>query len=189
MTFEWPPIHSFPPFFTRQANDSVWEEQRLLWQSMVLRYAQHNRLWRMSISELLQSDLFFNRSLNRGLKLETAIEIVQNLVRSGNAEWVSGSNSTAIYIYWYRAEEWAELIAQWVNIETTRILIHRLRRPNRRILCSRSLILPMEILQVKKVGAFKKLANRRIPSNGLSYPPKVLSSACETKSSSHFSDS
>lgn len=54
--------------------------------------------------------------------MDTCREILDSMVKKGNAEWVSGSgrdaadkNLSAI-IFWRRPEEWANMIADWVSL-------------------------------------------------------------------------
>lgn len=57
------------------------------------------------------------------LKMEVARDILEDMVNTGGAQWVTGvSGSTgsakqsSVIIYWRRPEEWANLIADWVRM-------------------------------------------------------------------------
>ncbi len=114
MNFEWPAVYSFPPFFTRQVNESVWAEQLSQWQTLVLNYAEDRRLWKLNVAESLNGELFRNKSIDRSLKPSVAKDIISHLVKEGRAEWVVGTNEGVAYIYWKKQEEWADIIYQWV---------------------------------------------------------------------------
>ncbi|KAK9473947.1 ESCRT-II complex subunit-domain-containing protein [Dipodascopsis tothii] len=116
----FPSIYSFPPFFTRQPNSQTWASQLSIWKTFIMTYCRYNRLWKLDLNAALETELFTNKSIQRSLKFETAREILESLVESGSAEWVAptrgnqGKPSVA-YVYWKRPEEWANLIAQWVD--------------------------------------------------------------------------
>lgn len=48
--FQFPPIHSFPPFFTRQINDRTWHSQLINWNALILAYCRYHRLYTLSAS-------------------------------------------------------------------------------------------------------------------------------------------
>ncbi|KAK9479660.1 ESCRT-II complex subunit-domain-containing protein [Lipomyces japonicus] len=117
--FAFPSIYSFPPFFTKQPNHQTWSSQLSLWSDLILAYCRYNRIWRVDLNTAIEWDLFNNRDINRSLKLDTSREILDNMVKKGDAEWASGSknnshHSSAI-IYWKRPEEWANLISDWID--------------------------------------------------------------------------
>ncbi|KAK9452988.1 ESCRT-II complex subunit-domain-containing protein [Dipodascopsis uninucleata] len=115
--FNFPEIYSFRPFFTRQPNSQTWSSQLSLWTNLVLAYCRFYRIWRLDVATAIEWDLFTNRTIERSLKLETCREILESMVKSGDAEWVavkSGLSSSAI-IYWRRPDEWASLISDWID--------------------------------------------------------------------------
>ncbi|KAK9377935.1 ESCRT-II complex subunit-domain-containing protein [Lipomyces chichibuensis] len=119
-SFPFPSIYSFPPFFTRQPNSQTWTSQLSLWNSLILAYCRYNRIWRIDLNTAIEWDLFNNRDISRSLKLETCKEVLDSMVKKGDAEWVSGSGSqvsknTSAIIYWRRPEEWANIIADWID--------------------------------------------------------------------------
>ncbi|KAK9468933.1 ESCRT-II complex subunit-domain-containing protein [Lipomyces arxii] len=119
-SFEFPSIYSFPPFFTRQPNNLTWSSQLSQWNSLILAYCRFNRIWRIDLNTAIEWDLFHNKEINRSLKLEACREILENMVKKGDAEWVSGSGNqgaknTSAIIYWRRPEEWANIISEWID--------------------------------------------------------------------------
>ncbi|KAK9450361.1 ESCRT-II complex subunit-domain-containing protein [Limtongia smithiae] len=120
--FPFPSIYSFPPFFTRQPNSQTWSSQLSLWSSLILAYCRYNRVWRIDLNTAIEWDLFHNKELNRALKLETCKEVLEHMVKKGDAEWVSGTDrssagkTTSAVIYWRRPEEWANIISDWIDL-------------------------------------------------------------------------
>ncbi|KAK7203183.1 ESCRT-II complex subunit-domain-containing protein [Myxozyma melibiosi] len=120
-TFPFPSIYSFPPFFTRQPNGQTWSSQLSLWNSLILAYCRFHKIWRVDLNTAVEWDLFSNKEINRSLKLDTCREILNDMVKKGDAEWVSGSGSakegknTSAIIFWRRPEEWANLISDWID--------------------------------------------------------------------------
>lgn len=65
-TFTFPSLYSFPPFFTRQLNARTWSNQCAQWQSLILAYARHFRLWSITLSDAqCGHELFYNKSIDR----------------------------------------------------------------------------------------------------------------------------
>ena len=114
--FSFPPTHSFPPFYTLQPNSSTRHAQLTTWAGLVLSYCRHRRLFRLSLSDALESELFYHRTLERRLSLEHAREVVQFMAGEGLAEWVDGKPGKDVaWIWWRRAEEWASVLEHWVS--------------------------------------------------------------------------
>ncbi|KAK9462450.1 ESCRT-II complex subunit-domain-containing protein [Lipomyces oligophaga] len=118
--FPYPAIYSFPPFFTRQPNNQTWLSQLSQWTSLILAYCRFHRIWRLDLNTAMDWDLFNNKVINRSLKLDTAREILDSMVKKGDAEWVAGTGSkaegkTSAIIFWRRPEEWANILADWID--------------------------------------------------------------------------
>ncbi|KAJ2663297.1 hypothetical protein IWW48_001399 [Coemansia sp. RSA 1200] len=112
--FEFPEIHNFPPFFTRQPNESTWKEQRRMWCDLILSYFRHNGLSTMTLAEAVTGPLFSNRGIHRSLRVDVLREIVEELVRQGNASWMGPKNTRdACLVFWRKPEAWATVIHQW----------------------------------------------------------------------------
>ncbi|CCG82159.1 Vacuolar protein-sorting-associated protein 25 [Taphrina deformans PYCC 5710] len=115
MTFELPPIHSFPPFFTRQPNVETFNSQRQQWAAIILEYYRHNKLFQLSLNaETINSALFTNRSIKRSLKLDTLMEIIEHMVAQNQAEWLTKKKGDVL-IYWRRPEDWAQALIKYVE--------------------------------------------------------------------------
>jgi ESCRT-II complex subunit VPS25 len=128
---DWPWQYSFPPFFTLQPNEDTRKKQLDAWCDLILAYCKQNRLYGLDLHEAQNSDLFFNRKIDRKCSLEFVSEIIEELVRRSQAEWTASSsnekgtksNSSSslllknrkCMILWHTLDEWAKLIYDYVN--------------------------------------------------------------------------
>jgi len=123
-TFAFPTFYSFPPFFTRQPNTSTHHAQLQKWSSLIQSYCRYHRLFKLSLTDSLDSDLFYNKKIGKRLAREDAREVVEFMRREGRAEWIgeSGSKGKGVgeggefWVWWRNVEEWALLIAEWVSL-------------------------------------------------------------------------
>lgn len=112
---ELPPIHSFPPFFTRQPNVETFNSQKQQWAAIILAYYRANRQYHLLLTtDSLGSELFTNKAINRTLKLETLREIVEVMVVQGQAEYLSKKRDEVL-IYWRRPEDWALILGKYID--------------------------------------------------------------------------
>jgi len=121
-SFTLPSIFDFPPFFTRQPNETTWASQRAIWVTLILDFFRYKRLWRLTLSPDTIDNLgiFTNTILKRKLKLDTLRETVTYMVSQGTAAWLpatGGKNAlpTVALIYWRTPDEWADSIAEWIE--------------------------------------------------------------------------
>lgn len=136
MSFEFPKIYNFPPFFTQQPNEQTWAAQRAQWISLIVSYCEHHRVWILNNkgsalakgdTEMLDgedvtedsnetlTELFSNAAIDRKLEIRTVNSIFQEMVAQGDAAWVNKKDETQIYVYWHRPEDWASKILEWVE--------------------------------------------------------------------------
>ncbi|GAW13999.1 hypothetical protein ANO14919_033910 [Xylariales sp. No.14919] len=122
--FAFPREYHFPPFFTRQPNQSTRHSQQSKWASLVLAYCAHHRLYKLSLTAPATEDLFHNRRINRRLSLADAREVLEFMRRDGRAEFVrsgrgaagdDGDGGDVAWVYWRTPEEWAALVEAWVD--------------------------------------------------------------------------
>ncbi|AOA64389.1 Vacuolar protein-sorting-associated protein 25 [Komagataella phaffii CBS 7435] len=123
-SFEFPSIYNFPPFFTKQPNNSVWKSQLQQWTTLVLDYCKHYRIWRLSTAGTpivedatgVPSDsLFTNSIIDRHLKPEVCQEIIASLVDQGRAQWIDKTAQKSVLVLWYSISEWSDLLLNWVD--------------------------------------------------------------------------
>ncbi|KAL7951813.1 ESCRT-II complex subunit domain-containing protein [Trichoderma barbatum] len=131
--FPFPREYFFPAFFTRQTNLTIHHAQLTKWSALILAYARHHRLFRITLSAAAESDLFFNRSIDRRLAPPDIREVLDFMRKDGHAEFVragagngaadassSTSSSAAaggdvVLLYWRKPEEWAALVEAFVE--------------------------------------------------------------------------
>ncbi|KAI8077775.1 ESCRT-II complex subunit-domain-containing protein [Halteromyces radiatus] len=131
-SYQFPSIHDFPPFYTRQPTETTWQNQALQWSDLILKYARHYRIFTLNLNQATTpgaSPLFENTRIKRRLSLETLQEVIEFMVQQGTAKW--GDNKTEALLFWRKPDDWADLIAQWViqsglnnNIVTTYEIAH-----------------------------------------------------------------
>jgi len=111
-------FYSFPPSYTLQPILATRLSQFRSWSKLIQRYCAYHKLWRLSIVEALSSPLFKNPQLRaKGLTRAEVKEILNWMadeVGGMRAEWTDKSEAAA-WIYWRRPEEWADVIAGWVD--------------------------------------------------------------------------
>jgi ESCRT-II complex subunit VPS25 len=148
-----PSIHAFPPFFTRQPNAQIYETQKTTWTNLILNYYRSNRLWRIDVNQetIEKIPIFSNNQIQRTpprrvarlilgkIKMEFLQELVNGMVENGQAEWVGKNTRVQALLFWYKPEEWANMISSWVNPRHFYvqgiILTFRSMRRDRRIQC------------------------------------------------------
>jgi hypothetical protein len=63
--FTFPREYHFPPFFTRQPNAITYTAQCEKWSKLILDYCRARRIWRLSLVDAIEGELFWNKALNR----------------------------------------------------------------------------------------------------------------------------
>ncbi|TKY89539.1 hypothetical protein EX895_001324 [Sporisorium graminicola] len=140
LSFRYPPIHAFPPFYTLQHNPVSRGQQLSQWRSLILDYCRHHRIFALSplpsTSDLSSTPssgeaadphktLFANRSIQRSLSPESIRQVLGDLVDHKQAVWEDQLSGTAkskgavdsnakAYIYWKTPVQWADAIYEWV---------------------------------------------------------------------------
>lgn len=115
--FVFPKTYFFPPFFTPQPNALTRQSQLRRWSSLVQAYCRHHRIYKLTVVEALETPLFQNTSLKKRLSAKDAKDVVEYMAsKEGDerAEWL-GLDKSSAWIWWRKPEEWATLIASWVE--------------------------------------------------------------------------
>jgi ESCRT-II complex subunit VPS25 len=116
-TLQPPRDYFFPPFFTRQPIPSTHHAQCTKWASWILSYCRFHRLWKLSLVDAIDSELFWNKKIDRRLALGDAREVLEWMRGQGRVEWVSGGDGRNVcWVWWRTPEEWALAIAEWVSL-------------------------------------------------------------------------
>lgn len=113
--FRFPRAYSFPAFFSRQTNLTTHHAQLTRWSSLVLSYARHHRLFKLSLSTAPDSELFYNRKLDRRLQAKDIKELMEFMAKDGRVEYASGSGGDVVFVYWRKVESWARQIESYVE--------------------------------------------------------------------------
>lgn len=116
--FPFPPIHSFPPFYTLQPNATTREAQVGTWSTIIRDYCRRRRLYTLVLSDAaaLDSDLFVNRALGKRLHPPDVRRVLEFMrEREGSAEPAAADAGNVWWIWWRKVEEWAVLLEAWVR--------------------------------------------------------------------------
>ncbi|THV47039.1 hypothetical protein BGAL_0340g00090 [Botrytis galanthina] len=118
--FKFPREHSFPPFFTLQPTSSTLHAQLRKWSDLILSYFAFHRLFRLTVSTLLSSELFRNERINRRLDEEGLREVLEFMRKEGRVEWIGGGGNGKVggdicWVWWRKVDEWARVIEEWVD--------------------------------------------------------------------------
>ncbi|RDA93887.1 hypothetical protein CP533_4550, partial [Ophiocordyceps camponoti-saundersi (nom. inval.)] len=118
-SFTFPREYYFPAFFTRQTNLTTHHAQLLKWSALVLGYARHHRLFRLHLSAAADSELFFNRRLDRRLTPADIRDLVDFMRKDGRAEYLAHSSKDpapdVVLLYWRSLDDWADLVEAYVD--------------------------------------------------------------------------
>lgn len=109
--FAFPREYSFPPFFTRQTNLTTHHAQLTKWSALVLAYTKHRRLFKLSVSDAAESDLFCNKAINRRLQPADIKEVLDFMRREGRVE----GDGDSVRVYWKTVDEWAAAVEAFVD--------------------------------------------------------------------------
>lgn len=111
--FEFPSYYNMPPFFTVQPVVATRKKQSELWGDLILNYCKHKKMYEINVTDMLNSPLFFNEAINRKLPAEGIVLMIDELVKTGNAEWSNPKEKTKCSIFWKNIDHWADLIYSW----------------------------------------------------------------------------
>ena len=118
-SFTFPPTYSFPPFFTPQPNAQTRSAQLSKWSSLIQSYCRHHRIYKLLLSDALESPLFNNEKLKRRLSAQDAKAVIDHMAgEEGDhrAEWIGPAiERAAAWIWWRKPEELAGLLESWVD--------------------------------------------------------------------------
>ncbi|KAI9650049.1 hypothetical protein NHQ30_000062 [Ciborinia camelliae] len=114
--FRFPREHSFPPFFTLQPTSSTLHAQLRKWSDLILSYFTFHKLFRLTVSTFVSSELFRNERINRRLGEDGLREVLEFMRKEGRVEWMgAGKGPDSCWVWWRKPEEWARVIEEWVD--------------------------------------------------------------------------
>nr|POE50123.1 vacuolar protein-sorting-associated protein 25 [Quercus suber] len=120
--FQKPAYTTFPAFYTLQPNLTTRARQLELWSSYITQYCSWHKVFRLSLTSP-PSHLTTNASPPRTLKqadFRTVLEHLSTPAGGNVIEWLppagsKGEQSTACWVWWRSATEWAEKLYEWVD--------------------------------------------------------------------------
>lgn len=117
-SFQFPSFYTgFPPFFTLQPTALTRQAQLKKWSKLIQDHCRHYKTFQLSLVDAQDSALFHNASLKKRLAANDIKEVIEFMAsRDGDerAEWLTPAKAAA-WIWWRKPEEWANLIASWVD--------------------------------------------------------------------------
>ncbi|KUL91394.1 hypothetical protein ZTR_01735 [Talaromyces verruculosus] len=136
--YTFPEVYDWPAFFTLQPNNQTRQAQMRRWANLISDWCRFHRTFRLSLTEAVESPLFYNAKMRRRIGLQEARTIVDWMAMpqedgggGRRAEWVpasavGGGDKTIAWIWWRRPEEWAKVeeTAQKNTVLTVYELIH-----------------------------------------------------------------
>jgi ESCRT-II complex subunit VPS25 len=114
MSFTFPWEYDFPPFFTIQPNATTREKQLEAWAQLILHYCNHNSIYTADITQLAETELFNNRTINRRLDYNGIVTVLDYLEAKNCVEWTDRTKRQC-HIHWQSPEQWAEVIHSWAR--------------------------------------------------------------------------
>ncbi|PSK38252.1 hypothetical protein C7M61_002811 [Candidozyma pseudohaemuli] len=124
--FEFPKLHSFPPFFTKQSNATVLEHQLEAWTSLVLSYCEYHKIYSLlGTGAVLSSQnkdtefppLFENKEVERACLESFKKDILNHIIhKATRASYIDPKKLDAgVLIHWRTLPEWAKLLRDYVD--------------------------------------------------------------------------
>jgi len=119
--FTFPPQYWFPPFFTRQPNETTRSSQLASWAELILSYCAHHHIFQLTPADAAATPLFNNAKLRRRLPLRDIVEVLNWMASEPGGrrvQWVdekAGPASERCWVFWRRPEEWATLVEGWID--------------------------------------------------------------------------
>ncbi|KAI0057415.1 ESCRT-II complex vps25 subunit [Artomyces pyxidatus] len=118
--FLLPSIHSAPPFFTQQPNESTQAIVLEQWTRLILTYARHRRLFFLRVEDAEKAggqwdEILRNERINRRLMPAHLETILRAMVRKNVAAYEPADQTRAVLLYWRLPEEWAAVLHEWAT--------------------------------------------------------------------------
>ncbi|CAN3372635.1 vacuolar protein-sorting-associated protein 25 [Diutina rugosa] len=120
--YEFPKLHSYPAFYSKQRNLTILDYQLEGWTQLILDYCRHFKVTSLTIQgrpkySQSESDLdrlpsiFENKTIDRVVTQQFRQEIFRHMVQKQVAATVTpGKFDQGIYVYWRSLDEWGEML-------------------------------------------------------------------------------
>lgn len=114
MTFRFPEIYNFVPFWTIQPARAPHTVQIERWSDFIIKYAKGHNKSKIDLTKDMETPLFKNSQINRQLSVEDARYFIDCLVKQQNAKWLNAEKTMA-QIITRKPSEWGEYIHLWAR--------------------------------------------------------------------------
>ena len=112
--FQFPPVYSYPPFWTIQLNSETKKKQLDLWGNIVLAFMKSINKTEMDLLTSLDTPLFNNKKISRKLSKSDVDQIIEHLISSNNAKWLDDLK-IRVRIIWRTHEQWGKIIKKYIE--------------------------------------------------------------------------
>jgi ESCRT-II complex subunit VPS25 len=98
--------------------------QLLKWSSLILSYCRHFRIYKLSLVDAVESDLFYNKRIGKKLGINDLREVLEFMRKDGRIERVGagkeigigrGEEGGLVWVWWRTPEEWGGALYDWVS--------------------------------------------------------------------------
>ena len=83
-SYTFPEYYHWPCFFTIQLNNETKATQLKLWEELISKYSEAKKIHTWGVTELLGSEVCYNRELNRRLTKSDFDVVLEAMIKSGN---------------------------------------------------------------------------------------------------------
>ena len=83
MSFNAPEFYNYPIMFTLQKNAEVRNKQLMMWSDFICAYCQFNKIHTIGITELYNSSICVNNTIERRMSLEFLNVLLEYMIKSG----------------------------------------------------------------------------------------------------------
>lgn len=120
---EFPRLHSFPPFFTKQSNATVLENQLAAWSDLIVQWCRFYRVFRVSPNGAVlgraepEQPVFANAEIGRAASDEFRKEMLHYMIhKQQRAAYVDVRKpNSGVLVYWRLPVEWAAILRDYIE--------------------------------------------------------------------------
>ncbi|CAK9441532.1 uncharacterized protein LODBEIA_P54000 [Lodderomyces beijingensis] len=126
--FQFPKIHSFPPLYTKQPNQSIHQQQLETWSHIILLYCEFYKITSLTSTGTPKHTtsttrnvsafppIFTNNAINRSVNLEFKTAIFNHMISTKRAELIDHKKPhMGMFIYWRSIAEWGQILYDYVS--------------------------------------------------------------------------
>ena len=94
---------------------STQRKQMTMWGDLLLDYTKEMKLSTIIISEIAETEVFWNKKIGKKMPKEEIIKIFDDLESRKNGEWVDPKNKERFTMLWRSITEWSNIIYTWAK--------------------------------------------------------------------------